>query len=370
MSNKFNVKKAAVLGAGVMGAQIAAHFANAGIPVVLFDLASEGKDKNAIINKAIKMLGKAKPAPLGYKGVTKLIEPANYETGLEKLKGVDLVIEAVVERMDIKKSLYDKIEDYIKPDAIFATNTSGLSINSLSEVFPEALKHKFCGVHFFNPPRYMHLLEVIPTEKTDPEVIDNLTTFLTSTLGKGVVKAKDTPNFIANRIGVFSILCTLHHGMKFNIPLETLDALTGTLIGRASSATLRTADVVGLDTLNHTVNTMKNGLPDDPWNKQYQVPSWLSALIEAGALGAKTRVGIYKKEGRNIKILDLKEGGYRLQNAEIDPDVLSILKNRNAAERMEQLRANKSDQAQFLWSMYRDLFHYSAYHLADIADNA
>ncbi len=370
MKNNYTVKKAAILGAGVMGAQIAAHFANAGIPVVLFDLASEGKDKNAIINKAIKMLGKAKPAPLGYKSVTKLIEPANYETDLAKLKDVDLVIEAVVERMDIKKSLYDKIEDYIKPDAIFATNTSGLSINSLAEVFPEALKNKFCGVHFFNPPRYMHLVEVIPTTKTDASVIDDLTEFLTTTLGKGVVKAKDTPNFIANRIGVFSILCTIHHGMKFNIPLETLDALTGTRIGRASSATLRTADVVGLDTLNHTVNTMLNGLPDDPWNKHYKLPEWLTGLIDAGALGAKTRVGIYKKEGKDIKILDLKKKQYRLQNVEIDEEVIAILKNRNATERMAQLRASKSDQAQFLWSMYRDLFHYAAYHLEDIADNA
>jgi 3-hydroxyacyl-CoA dehydrogenase len=370
MTEKFNVKKAAILGAGVMGAQIAAHFANAGIPVVLFDLASDGKDKNAIINKSIKMLGKAKPAPLGYKNVTQLIEAANYDTDLDKLKDVDLVIEAVVERMDIKKSLYDKIEDHIKPDAIFATNTSGLSINSLAEVFPEALKSKFCGVHFFNPPRYMHLVEIIPAKQTQQSVIDDLTEFLTSSLGKGVVTAKDTPNFIANRIGVFSIICTIYHGMKYNIPLETIDALTGTLIGRAKSATLRTADVVGLDTLNHTVNTMLNGLPDDPWNEHYHLPSWIKELIESGALGSKTRAGVYKKEGRDIKILDVKSKAYRVQNAQVDPEVLSILKNRNAAERMQKLRESSSPQAQFLWSMYRDLFHYSAYHLEDIADNA
>ena len=370
MKNNYTVRKAAILGAGVMGAQIAAHFANAGIPVILFDLPSEGKDKNAIINKAIKMLGKAKPAPLGYKSVTQLIEPANYETDLEKLFEVDLVIEAIVERMDIKKSLYDKIEDYIKADAIFATNTSGLSINALSEVFPEKLKHQFCGVHFFNPPRYMHLVEIIPTQKTDTNVITALTEFMSSTLGKGVVNAKDTPNFIANRIGVFSIICTIYHGMKFNIPLETVDALTGTLIGRAKSATFRTADVVGLDTLNHTVNTMLNGLPDDPWNKHYKLPSWLTDLIQAGALGAKTRAGVYKKEDRDIKILDIKKKQYRMQDAKIDDEVLAILKNRNAIERFEQLRASNSNQAQFLYSMYRDLFHYAAYHLEEIADNA
>ncbi|MBL4659454.1 MAG: 3-hydroxyacyl-CoA dehydrogenase/enoyl-CoA hydratase family protein [Alcanivoracaceae bacterium] len=371
MKNSKQVNKVAILGAGVMGAQIAAHFANANIPVVLFDLPAKGKDKNAIIKGALKLLGKLKPAPMGYKTVAKLIEAANYDDDLDKLKDVDLIIEAVAERMDIKKSLYDKIEDYIKEDAIFATNTSGLSINELSKVFPERLKHRFCGVHFFNPPRYMHLVEIIATEKTDQDVIDSLTELLTSTLGKGVVNAKDTPNFIANRIGVFSIICTIYHGMKFNIPLETIDALTGTLIGRAKSATLRTADVVGLDTLNHTVNTMKNGLPDDPWHKHYQLPKWLLDLIEAGALGQKTRAGVYKKEGRDIKILDIKKKQYRTQNAEIEPEVLKILKNKNTAQRFEQLHALKnSDQAQFLWSMYRDLFHYSCYHLEDIADNA
>jgi len=370
MKNNDNVKKAAILGAGVMGAQIAAHFANAGIPVTLFDLASEGKNKNAIAQKAITLLAKVKPAPLGYKSVAQLIEPANYETDLDKLSEADLIIEAIVERMDIKKSLYDKIEDYIKEGAIFATNTSGLSINSLAEVFPEKLKHQFCGVHFFNPPRYMHLVEIIPAKKTEQNVIDSLTSFLSSTLGKGVVNAKDTPNFIANRIGVFSILCTIYHGMKFNIPLETIDALTGTLIGRAKSATFRTADVVGLDTLNHTVNTMLKGLPDDPWNKHYKLPSWLTDLIEAGALGQKTRAGVYKKEGRDIKILDIKKKNYRLQEAKIDDEVLAILKNRKSSERMQQLRESQSDQAQFLYSMYRDLFHYSAYHLQEIADNA
>jgi len=370
MKNKHNIRKAAVLGAGVMGAQIAAHFANAGIPVTLFDLPSEGSNKNKIIDTAIKMLGKLKPAPLGVKSAAKLIEAANYDEDLNKLSQTDLIIEAVAERMDIKKSLYDKIEDYVNESAIFATNTSGLSINSLAEVFPESLKQRFCGVHFFNPPRYMHLVEIIPAKTTEASVIDDLTEFLTTTLGKGVVNAKDTPNFIANRIGVFSIICTIYHGMKFKIPLETVDALTGTLIGRAKSATFRTADVVGLDTLNHTVNTMKNGLPDDPWNQHYQLPEWLQELIKKGALGQKSGAGVYQKQGKEIKIIDIEQGQYRTQNAEIEPEVLAVLKNKNAGERFAQLRAMKdSAQAQFLWSMYRDLFHYSAYHLAEIADS-
>ena len=370
MKNKHNIRKAAVLGAGVMGAQIAAHFANAGIPVTLFDLPSEGSNKNKIIDTAIKMLGKLKPAPLGVKSAAKLIEAANYDEDLNKLSQTDLIIEAVAERMDIKKSLYDKIEDYVNESAIFATNTSGLSINSLAEVFPENLKQRFCGVHFFNPPRYMHLVEIIPAKTTEASVIDDLTEFLTTTLGKGVVNAKDTPNFIANRIGVFSIICTIYHGMKFKIPLETVDALTGTLIGRAKSATFRTADVVGLDTLNHTVNTMKNGLPDDPWNQHYQLPEWLQELIKKGALGQKSGAGVYQKQGKEIKIIDIEQGQYRTQNAEIEPEVLAVLKNKNAGERFAQLRAMRdSAQAQFLWSMYRDLFHYSAYHLAEIADS-
>ncbi len=371
MKKNKHIRKVAVLGAGVMGAQIAAHFANADIPVVLFDLPSPGPDKNATVKGAIKLLGKLKPAPFGNKKAAALVQAANYDDDLALLGQVDLIIEAVAERMDIKKSLYDKIEDHVRNDAIFATNTSGLSINELSGVFPEQLKSRFCGVHFFNPPRYMHLVEIIATEKTDQQVVDTLTTLLTTTLGKGVVNAKDTPNFIANRIGVFSILCTIYHGMKFNIPLETIDALTGTLIGRAKSATFRTADVVGLDTLNHTVNTMKNGLADDPWHQHYQMPEWITQLIESGALGQKTRAGVYKKEGKDIKILDLENNTYRTQNASIEPEVLAILKNRNATERFEQLRQHKdSQQAQFLWSMYRDLFHYASYHLEAIADNA
>lgn len=366
-----NIRKVAVLGAGVMGAQIAAHFANAGIPAILFDLAAKEGDKNGIVNNAMKGLTKLKPAPLGDKKALSLIEPANYEDDLVKLKEADLIIEAVAERMDIKKAVYDMVEDYIDEDAIFATNTSGLSINELSTVLPASLQSKFCGVHFFNPPRYMQLVEIIPIKSTNEHVVNDLEAILTTVVGKGVIIAKDTPNFIANRIGVFSIVSTMYHGAQFGIPFETIDALTGVLIGRPKSATFRTADVVGLDTLAHTITTMKNGLPDDPWHEYFDHPAWMSALIEKGALGQKTRAGVYMKKGRDILVLDTEKGEYRAQNAEVDPRVIEIMRKGKPQDRLTDLHALKdSPQAQFLWSIFRDLFHYCATQLEDIADTA
>jgi len=370
MTNK-TIHKVAILGAGVMGAQIAAHCANAGIPVLLYDLAAKDGDANGIVNKALAGLRKLKPAPFGTSDAMKLIEPANYQQHLEKLKQADLVIEAVAERMDIKKSVYDNVEDYIAEDALFTTNTSGLSITELATVLPDSLQHKFCGVHFFNPPRYMHLVELIPTKDTEQAVLDRLEAFLTTTLGKGVVIAKDTPNFIANRIGVFSIISTMYHGQRLGIPFETIDALTGVLIGRPKSATFRTADVVGLDTLAHTITTMDKGLPDDPWHTYYQQPEWMATLIEKGQLGQKSGRGVYWKKGRDILVLDPETGEYREQNAQVDEEVLAIMKKAKPQERLHKLQALKDNkQAQFLWSIFRDLFHYCAYQLADIADTA
>ena len=366
-----NIRKVAVLGAGVMGAQIAAHCANAGIPVILYDLPAPKGPKNGIVLQAMKALSKLKPPPLAEASVTALIEPANYEQDLAKLQQADLIIEAVAERMDIKKAVYDNVEDHIHKDAIFATNTSGLSINELATVLPDSLQDKFCGVHFFNPPRYMHLVEIIPSKQTKKQVLDDLESILTMVLGKGVVKAKDTPNFIANRIGVFAILSTMYHGAQFKLPFETIDALTGVLIGRPKSATFRTADVVGLDTLAHTVNTMKNGLPDDPWHAHFTVPEWMQQLIDTGAMGQKSGRGVYMKKGRDILVLDVAAQDYRPMQAEIDPQVAEILKKAAPEDRFPQLRAmTDSPQAQFLWSIFRDLFHYCATQLEHIANNA
>jgi 3-hydroxyacyl-CoA dehydrogenase len=366
----FVVRKAAVLGAGVMGAQIAAHLVNANVPAVLYELPPKEGDPNGNVLKAIDNLKRLEPSPLASPARANLIQPANYGQHLEQLKECDLVIEAISERMDWKADLYRKVAPHLAEDAIFASNTSGLSINKLAQAFPEGQRRRFCGVHFFNPPRYMHLVELIPAAGTDASLLDDLEKFLVTTLGKGVIRAKDTPNFIANRVGVFSLLATVHHAERLGIGFDVVDALTGTLIGRPRSATFRTADVVGLDTFAHVVNTMKDTLPDDPWHKYYEVPAWLKQLIEQGALGQKTRKGVYQKIGPDIHVLDLNTKQYRLSDGKADEGVVEILKNRDAQARFEQLHASSHPQAQFLWAIHRDAFHYCAAHVAEIADNA
>ncbi len=370
MSNPLLVRKAAVLGAGVMGAQIAAHLTNAGVDTVLFDLPAKEGHPDGIVHKAIANLAKLSPAPLASKSLAEAITPANYETGLEHLRDCDLIIEAIAERMDWKQDLYRKIAPYVAPHAVLASNTSGLGINKLAEVLPEELRHRFSGVHFFNPPRYMHLAELIPAKSTDASVLEGLETFLTTTLGKGVVYAKDTPNFIGNRIGVFSILATAHHTGEFKLGFDEVDAITGPLIGRPKSATYRTSDVVGLDTMAHVIKTMADTLPDDPWHAYFTSPKWLEALIAKGALGQKTGAGIFRKVGKDIVVLDLEKQDYRAADRTAAPEVVEILKIRNPAEKFAKLRESQHPQAQFLWAVFRDLFHYSAYHLADIAETA
>jgi len=368
MSN-FIVKKVAVLGAGVMGAQIAAHLVNARVPVVLFDLPAKEGPRNGIALRAIENLKKLSPAPLGIKDEAGLIRAANYEDDIELLKECDVVIEAIAERMDWKHDLYKKVAPHLASNAIFATNTSGLSITALSDGFDAGLKARFCGVHFFNPPRYMHLVELIPTATTKPEILDRLEAFLTTTLGKGVVRAKDTPNFIANRVGIFSILAVFAEAEKYGIPFDIVDDLTGTKLGRAKSATFRTADVVGLDTMAHVIKTMQDGLGGDPFAAVYKTPAVLKGLVDAGALGQKTGAGFYKKEGKAIKVLDAKTGQYVDSGKKADEIVVRMLK-KDPAERIRLLRESTNPQAQFLWAVFRDVFHYIGVYLEQIAGSA
>lgn len=370
MSEKLLVRRAAVLGAGVMGAQIAAHLVNAGVDAVLFDLPAKEGANNGIVQKAIANLGKLSPAPLGAKALAEAIVPANYEDDLEQLKSCDLIIEAIAERMDWKQDLYKKIAPFVADHAVLASNTSGLGINKLADVLPESLRPRFCGVHFFNPPRYMHLAELIPATTTKPEVLQGLETFLTTTMGKGVVYARDTPNFIGNRIGVFSILSVIHHTQAFGLGFDEVDALTGPLLGRPKSATYRTSDVVGLDTMGHVIKTMADTLPDDPWHQYFKSPAWLKALIEKGALGQKTGAGIYRKVGKDILVLDLAKQDYAPSGKPAAPEVIEILKTKDPVARFKALRESDHPQAQFLWACFRDLFHYSAFHLQDIAATA
>ena len=372
--NRFNVRKVAVLGAGVMGAQIAAQLVNCKVPVVLFDLPTDAGpqssgSKSGIAMRAIENLKKLKPAPLGVAGDAALIQPANYEEHLALLAGCDLVIEAIAERMDWKLDLYQKIAPALNPAAIVASNTSGLSITTLSAALPESIRPRFCGIHFFNPPRYMSLVELIPTPTTEPGILDQLESFVTTAVGKGVVRAKDTPNFVANRVGIAGMLATIHEAGKFGLSVDVVDDLTGKKMGRASSGTFRTADVVGLDTMAHVIRTLQDNLADDPFYPSYGTPAVLKRLIEQGALGQKSGAGFYKKVGKDILRLDPDRGEYVAGGGKADPLVERILK-KPAAERLKLLRESSNPQAQFVWAILRDSFHYVAVHLHEIAECA
>jgi 3-hydroxyacyl-CoA dehydrogenase len=370
-TSRFQVKKVAVLGAGVMGAQIAAHLVNVKVPVILFDLPAKEGAKNGIVTKAVEGLKKLKPAPLGVPEDAALIEQANYEEHLELLRGCDLIVEAIAERMDWKLDLYKKIAPFVNADAIVASNTSGLSITKLSEALPENIKPRFCGIHFFNPPRYMYLVELINTPTTQPVVLDQLESFVTSALGKGVVRAHDTPNFIANRVGIAGMLGVMKQVENFGLSYDVVDDLTGKKLGRASSGTFRTADVVGLDTMSHVIKTLQDNLSEatDPFYGNFATPSVLKGLLEAGALGQKTGAGFYKKVGRDILRFDADKKDYVAGGEKAD-EVYGRMLKKPAAERLKLLRASEGKQGQFLWAILRDGFHYAAIHLESIAETA
>ena len=369
--SKFQVKKVAVLGAGVMGAQIAAHLVNVRVPVILFDLSAKEGPKNGIVTRAIDGLKKLKPAPLGVAQDVDLIQPANYEEHLELLKDCDLVIEAIAERMDWKLDLYKKIAPFLAPHAIIASNTSGLSITTLSEALPPEIKPRFCGIHFFNPPRYMMLVELINTPTTEPKILDQLETFVTSNLGKGVVRAKDSPNFIANRVGIAGMLATMKEVENFGLSYDVVDDLTGKKMGRASSGTFRTADVVGLDTMAHVIKTLQDtlSLESDPFYESFATPAVLKTLLEMGNLGQKSKAGFFKKQGREILRFDPTTKVY-VPGGEKAEEVYARMLKKPAAERLQLLRDSEGAQGQFLWAILRNSFHYAAVHLASIADNA
>jgi 3-hydroxyacyl-CoA dehydrogenase len=376
--SRFNVRKVAVLGAGVMGAQIAAHLVNCKVPVILFDLPAKEGAKNGIVTRAVDGLKKLKPSPLGVPEDAALIQQANYEEHLELLKGCDLVIEAIAERMDWKLDLYKKIAPFVAPHAIVASNTSGLSITKLSEVLPEEIKPRFCGIHFFNPPRYMLLVELIDTPTTQAHILDQLEAFVTSALGKGVVRAKDTPNFIANRVGVAGMLATMKEVENFGLSYDVVDDLTGKKLGRASSGTFRTADVVGLDTMAHVIKTLQDTLSGDatagaekfdPFYASFATPEVLKTLLEMGHLGQKTKAGFFKKAGRDILRFDLASKTY-VPGGEKADEVYSRMLKKPAGERLQLLRNSEGVQGQFLWAILRNAFHYAAVHLGTIADNA
>ena len=301
MANRI-IKKVAVLGSGVMGSRIACHFAGVGLQVLLLDIvpkdiAADAKpaEKNKIVNDALTAAIKSNPSPVYTKDVLKRIRTGNFTDNMKDIADCDWVIEVVVERLDIKQSIFTEVEKYRRPGSLVSSNTSGIPIHLMTEGRSADFKKYFCGTHFFNPPRYLRLLEIIPTPDTDQEVVDFLMHYGDLTLGKTTVLCKDTPAFIANRIGVFGMMAIMNTMETLQLSVDEIDTLTGPIIGRPKSATFRTADVVGIDTLVKVANGVHDHCPDDEAKSLFEIPSWLNTMVTNNWLGDKTGQGFFKK---------------------------------------------------------------------------
>lgn len=379
----YQIKKAAVLGSGVMGSGIAAHLANIGIPVLLLDIvprelteAEQGKGlsledkavRNRIASTSIQKLLKQKPAPLTAKKNLQLITPGNLEDDLEKLKDVDWIIEVIVENLDVKKSLYGKIDAVRKPGTIITSNTSGISINAMAEGRSEDFGKHFLGTHFFNPPRYLKLLEVIPANTTAPEVVEFMTKFGEDRLGKGVVIAKDTPNFIANRIGTYGLLVTLREMQSRGYSIGEVDSVTGPLIGRPKSATFRTLDVVGLDTFMHVAKNVYDQTSGDE-QKVFEAPEFMKKMVENGWLGAKSGQGFFLKKDKEIQELDPETLEYRPAGKLKTPSQEMAKQQKGLSSKMKTLVYAEDRTGELLWSILSPTLRYSAELNGEIADD-
>jgi 3-hydroxyacyl-CoA dehydrogenase len=378
------IRKVAVLGAGVMGAQIAAHLANVGIPSLLLDIVpkeptpDEAKkgltlDSRAVRNRfaagALQKLQTLKPSPVFTKEAIELITPGNFEDDLAKVAEVDWIVEAIVENLVIKQDLWQRVAQVWKPGTIVSSNTSGISITKMVEGTPEAFRRHFLGTHFFNPPRYMKLLEIIPTVDTDPAVAGFMQAFSERTLGKGVVIAKDTPNFIANRIGTYGMMVTLQIMEQMGLGADEVDALTGPVIGRPKSATFRTLDVVGLDTFVHVADNCKATIPVAEEAHVFTVPEPLREMIRRGMTGQKTGQGFFKKDGEQILTLDLATMEYRPRKKGNFPSLEAAKPLADASERLRTLVYADDKAGQFLWEVLKKTLLYSANKMGEIADD-
>jgi 3-hydroxyacyl-CoA dehydrogenase len=375
------IHKVAVLGAGTMGARIAAHFANAGVPSYLLDIVPPDADtpiRNKIAAAGLESARKSKPAAFFEDSLASLVTIGNFEEDLKKLSEVDWIIEAVVENLEIKRDLLRKVEDVRRPGTIITTNTSGLPVAKIAEGFSDDFRRCWFGTHFFNPPRYMRLLEIIPTPETDRALIETVEWFSDVRLGKGMVRAKDTPNFIANRIGTFSVLNVMRLMQEMDLMIEEIDALTGQAVGWPKSATFRTIDLVGLDILDHVVSNMaKTGVDENA-----TLPAFFSQMLARKWLGDKTKGGFYKKVkstagGEDERLaLDWKTLEYHPRQKPKFPS-LDMAKNiEDPGSRLRMLlgfeggAAQKGDKAgAFLWSALCDLWNYSANRVPEIADS-
>jgi 3-hydroxyacyl-CoA dehydrogenase len=384
---KRRIEKAVVLGAGTMGARIAAHFANAGLPCILLDIvppasttaATPGSlERNKIVRAGLEAAKKSKPAAFFTSALAEKVAIGNFEDDLQRVAEADWIIEVVAENLEIKRNLLARVAQFRKPHAIVTTNTSGLPVHLIAEGMSEEFQQNWCGTHFFNPPRYLKLVELIPGPKTSADVLETLRDFCDRRLGKGVVEAKDTPNFIANRIGTFSMLNALKLMGDLDMTVEEVDACTGPAVGWPKSATFRTADLVGLDVLTHVIKNIYETAPTDESRERYRIPALLEEMIKRGWLGDKTGQGFYKKskEGpREILTLDVKNMAYRSKQKAKFASLEAGKGIENTKERLRALvgpilQGQKGDKAQqFLWGALSETCLYAARRVPEISDS-
>ena len=374
------IKKVAVLGSGVMGSRIACHFAGVGLQTILLDMVPKGfeestkpVERNKLVNDALTAAIKSNPSPVYTKDVIKKITTGNFTDNMKDIGSCDWVIEVVVERLDIKQLIFEEVEKYRKPGTLITSNTSGIPINMMAEGRSDDFKKHFCGTHFFNPPRYLRLLEIIPTKYTDPEIVDFLMNYGDLILGKTTVLCKDTPAFIANRIGVFGMMAIMNTMEKMKLTVDEIDALTGPIIGRPKSATFRTGDVVGLDTLVKVAKGVAENCPNDEAKEIFAIPTWLNKMIENNWLGDKTGQGFFKKEKgaggeKEILTLNLQTMEYA---ARVKPKFASV----DAAKPIDDLKTrikmlcSSSDKAgEFYKTFHYALFSYISHRIPEISD--
>ena len=386
--SKRTIEKVAVLGSGVMGSRIACHFANIGVEVLLLDIVprelnakEEAKGlslehpavRNRIVNDALGFALKSNPSPIYSKSFANRITTGNFDDDISKISEADWIIEVVVERLDIKQQVFENVEKYRKPGTLITTNTSGIPIHLMNEGRSEDFKKHFCGTHFFNPPRYLRLLEIIPGPDTDQGVIDFLMEYGSRFLGKETVLCEDTPAFIANRVGVYSIMELFHIVDEMGLTVEEIDKLTGPVIGHAKSATFRTADVVGLDTLVHVANGVKNNCPDDERNDVFAIPEYVDKMVEKNWLGSKSKQGFFKKiKGENgkseILTLDLKTLEYREKQRASFPTLEMTKTVDSLPQRLPMLYGGMDKAGEFYRKSFHGLFSYVSYRIPEISD--
>ena len=379
-----NIDKVAVLGSGVMGSAIAAHLANAGIPSLMLDIVppqvGEGDDpkdpvfRNRFAASALKAALNARPAPFYRKNLSDLIEIGNFDDDFERIAEADWIIEVVKEDLEIKRSVLSRVAEHRRPGSLVSSNTSGISIGAMAEGLDEDFRRHFLGTHFFNPPRYLYLLEIIPTDDTDKGLLADFIDFSDRILGKGIVQAKDTPNFVANRIGVFGMMDAIAAMGEQKLGVEEIDFLTGPIVGHPKSASFRTADLVGLDTFVAVAGNVYNGCPNDESREIFATPTILKNMLEAGYLGDKTGGGFYKKskdaEGnRVIMTLDLDSMDYREKQRPKFPELEAIRNIEDIGERLPALLGSKGRAAEFTWRTLSRLFQYCAFRIGEIADD-